>query len=141
MESLISTLELDKRAVMLAFVLLCISLSTDALWIKKLLFLEFTQLINNSRYSVLMIRITTLVLEHFLKVSKIISAQFLAILKHPGSSRFGKEDPGYLRRCLQVIFSTFFFLKLCKEDPGYLKRFFSNFQKIFCNFAKKTQDV
>ena len=44
---------------------------------------------------------------------------FAAILKHPGSSRFGKEDPGYLRRCLQVIFSTFFFL----------------------NFAKKTQDI
>ena len=42
-----------------------------------------------------------------------------AILKHPGSSRFGKEDPGYLRRCLQVIFSTFFSL----------------------NFAKKTQDI
>ena len=43
----------------------------------------------------------------------------LAILKQAGSSRYGKEDPGYLRRCLQMIFSTFFFL----------------------NFAKKTQDI
>ena len=34
--------------------------------------------------------------------------QFMAILKHPGSSRFGKQEPGYLRRCLQVIFSTYF---------------------------------
>jgi hypothetical protein len=31
----------------------------------------------------------------------------LAILKQAGSSRYGKEDPGYLRRCLQMIFSTF----------------------------------
>ena len=58
---------------------------------------------------------------------RMISMKMKAILKHPGSSRFGKEDPGYLRRCLQVIFSTFFFLKFCKEDPGYLRRFFSNF--------------
>ena len=50
-----------------------------------------------------------------------------AILKQAGSSRYGKEDPGYLRRCLQMIFSTFFCLKFCKEDPGYLRRFFSNF--------------
>ena len=42
-----------------------------------------------------------------------------AILKQAGSSRYGKEDPGYLRRRLQMIFSTFFFL----------------------NFAKKTQDI
>ena len=50
-----------------------------------------------------------------------------AILKQPGSSRYGKEDPGYLRRCLQMIFSTFFFIKFCKEDPEYLRRLFSNF--------------
>ena len=50
-----------------------------------------------------------------------------AILKQAGSSRYGKEDPGYLRRWVQMIFSTFFFLKFGKEDPGYLRRFFSNF--------------
>ena len=44
-----------------------------------------------------------------------------AILKHPGSSRFGKEGPGYLGRYLQVIFSKHFFLKSCKEDPKYLR--------------------
>ena len=50
---------------------------------------------------------------------KLVEAQMTAILKHPGSSRFGKQDTGYLRRCLQVIFSKFSFLK----------------------FAKKTQDI
>ena len=42
-------------------------------------------------------------------LEKLSLMKMTAILKHPGSSRFGKEDPGYLRRCLQVIFSTFFF--------------------------------
>ena len=37
-----------------------------------------------------------------------------AILKQAGSSWYGKDDPGYLSRCLQMIFSTFFFLKFCK---------------------------
>ena len=47
-----------------------------------------------------------------------VKTDFMAILKHPGSSWFGKEDPGYLRRCLQVIFRTFFFLKgKCTKRP------------------------
>ena len=46
--------------------------------------------------------------QHFNKKFSSDSIHLRAILKHSGSSRFGKEDPGYLRRCLQVIFSTFF---------------------------------
>ena len=59
--------------------------------------------------------------------TKKLEVQFWAILKRPRSSRLGEENPGYLRRCLQVIFSTFFFINFAKEDPGYLRRFFSNF--------------
>ena len=53
--------------------------------------------------------------QHFNKKFSSDSIHLRAILKHSGSSRFGKEDPGYLRRCLQVIFSTSFFLDFAKK--------------------------
>ena len=46
---------------------------------------------------------------------KVVLVKYTAILKQAGSSRYGKEDPGYLRRWVQMIFSTFFFLNLAKK--------------------------
>ena len=43
------------------------------------------------------------------------------VLKHSGSSRFCKEDPGYSRRFLQAIFSTFFFLSILQRRPRIFK--------------------
>ena len=63
-----------------------------------------------------------------------------AILKQAGSSRYGKEDPGYLRRWVQMIFSTFFFLNLVKKTQDIQGGFSGTFN-IFFNFAKKTQEV
>ena len=63
-----------------------------------------------------------------------------AILKQAGSSRYSKEDPEYLRRCLQMIFSTFFFLNFAKKTQDIQGGFSATFS-IFFNFEKKTQDV
>jgi hypothetical protein len=58
-----------------------------------------------------------------------------AILEHSGSSRFCKEDPGYSRRFLQVIFSTLFFLSILQEDPGYLRSVSDFLNAFFCNLS------
>ena len=67
-----------------------------------------------------------------------------AILKHSGSSRFCKEDPRYSRRCLQAIFSTYFFSilqrrpKIFKEySPDFLNTFFCNSSTKFVFFILK----
>ena len=71
----------------------------------------------------------------------------VVVLKHSGSSRFCKEDPGYSRsvECIFCNLSTFDkFAFFCNKniflttDPVFLGRFFGNFNTFF-NSAKKTQ--
>jgi len=51
----------------------------------------------------------------------LLCTQMLVVLKHSGFSRFCKEDPGYSRRFLQVIFCTFFFLSILQRRPRIFK--------------------